>query len=311
MPRQKRDRHAKALEEVAAAAAACTEPDSGSDGEDIVVGGRGGYDKLQDARQVRQAARRPSPAQPPPPTVAAQPVDVFLCMDFEATCKKDDHAYRHEIIEFPVVALCAKTLKIRGEFQAYVRPLINPRLEPFCTELTGITQDLVEDADSLPVVFARFEEWLPSVRGEDEKVAFATDGPWDLRDFFWKHSIADQQKLPREEVPEHWRHWVDVRDLCADTLQQPRRGILRMLGSMGMRFEGRQHSGIDDTRNVARILIGLLRRGAVSKVRPVPGAGRSPSRGEGRSPPRGEGRSPPRGEQREQRGGRRRPQKVQ
>lgn len=34
-----------------------------------------------------------------------------------------------------------------------------------------------------------------------------------------------------------------------------------MLQILGMQFEGRPHSGIDDTRNIARIAIQLLKDG--------------------------------------------------
>lgn len=36
----------------------------------------------------------------------------------------------------------AKTLEVVGEFHYYVKPLVNPKLTAFCTELTGITQVL-------------------------------------------------------------------------------------------------------------------------------------------------------------------------
>ena len=39
-----------------------------------------------------------------------------------------------------------------------------------------------------------------------------------------------------------------------------------MLESLGMTFEGSQHSGIDDSRNIARILIHMLQDGAKMKI---------------------------------------------
>ena len=41
--------------------------------------------------------------------------------------------------------------------------------------------------------------------------------------------------------------------------------LTEMLQSMGMSFEGNQHSGIDDSRNIARILIRLLQDGAAMR----------------------------------------------
>ena len=38
-----------------------------------------------------------------------------------------------------------------------------------------------------------------------------------------------------------------------------------MLNSLGMTFEGREHSGIDDARNIARIVLRMMKDGMVVK----------------------------------------------
>lgn len=40
------------------------------------------------------------------------------------------------------------------------------------------------------------------------------------------------------------------------------RGLSHMLGSVGMAFEGRPHSGLDDSKNTARLLLRMLEDGA-------------------------------------------------
>jgi inhibitor of KinA sporulation pathway (predicted exonuclease) len=40
------------------------------------------------------------------------------------------------------VVVDARTLQLGARFQQYVRPTVHPRLTDFCTELTGITQDM-------------------------------------------------------------------------------------------------------------------------------------------------------------------------
>lgn len=44
------------------------------------------------------------------------------------------------MIEFPTVLMDAGSLEVLDEFRAYVRPVQNPTLTPFCTALTGIQQ---------------------------------------------------------------------------------------------------------------------------------------------------------------------------
>ena len=39
------------------------------------------------------------------------------------------------------------------------------------------------------------------------------------------------------------------------------RGMTDMLDSLGLELEGRHHSGIDDTLNIARVVVELLQRG--------------------------------------------------
>ena len=66
----------------------------------------------------------------------------LLVIDFEATCgAKGSEPKPQEIIEFPCALLNTnKGFEIEAIFHEYVRPVHNPKLTRFCTELTGITQ---------------------------------------------------------------------------------------------------------------------------------------------------------------------------
>lgn len=77
-------------------------------------------------------------------------------------------------------------LTITDCFQSYCRPVINPKLSEFCKELTGITQEQVDQADTFPLVLERFETWLKNHKlGTKNKFAMATDGPWDMGRFLF------------------------------------------------------------------------------------------------------------------------------
>ena len=74
----------------------------------------------------------------------------YICVyDFECTCDNKKKLESQEIIEFPVVIIDVKNKKIKSIFQTYVKPTIEPVLTPFCTELTGITQEQVDAGVSL------------------------------------------------------------------------------------------------------------------------------------------------------------------
>ena len=61
----------------------------------------------------------------------------LLVLDFESTCWEDKAFSPPEIIEFPVVLLCLRTGRVLSEFHHYCLPVENPRLSPFCRNLTG------------------------------------------------------------------------------------------------------------------------------------------------------------------------------
>jgi len=88
-------------------------------------------------------------------------------LDFEAQCDKDKKLNVQEIIEFPVVIVDVENRKILDDkFHYYIKPEVHPQLYPFCIELTGITQDKVDngiplkDALDKLEVFLREKVWL-------------------------------------------------------------------------------------------------------------------------------------------------------
>jgi hypothetical protein len=89
----------------------------------------------------------------------------YLCVyDLEANCSKVRGECKYlETVELPVVIIDTETQKIVGEFQTYVRPELE-KLNPFTTELTGITEDQVF-GENVPT----FEQALLSLHTHLEK----------------------------------------------------------------------------------------------------------------------------------------------
>lgn len=68
-------------------------------------------------------------------------LDYFLVLDFEAVINKDPGSPDvMEMIEFPVLKVNARTLETEATFHTYVQPVIHEKLNPVCTDITGITQ---------------------------------------------------------------------------------------------------------------------------------------------------------------------------
>ncbi len=194
-----------------------------------------------------------------------QPFRYLAVVDVEATCERGSRPYVHEIIELPVVLVDLETLERVDEFHSYVRPTINTTLTEFCVKLTGITQAQVDAAPTLDVVLLELDGWLrerglcptPDESPHQRQFAFGTDGPWDLNYFL--DGECRRKAIPK---PLYFDKWVNLKQTFADHYKTRRCKIHKMLELQGMRFEGRLHSGIDDSRNIARIAIKMARDGA-------------------------------------------------
>jgi len=190
--------------------------------------------------------------------------DFYAVLDFECTCERNNRSFKNEIIEFPVVFLNARTLEVEMEFRRYVRPTEKPSLSKFCTELTGIEQSSVDKAATLDVVLLEFDQFLrqhglvSAKAGVEASRSFVitTDGPWDVLSFLRKE--CQRKGLPLQT---YWDNFVDVRHWFAAWFNVRRCGIKKMLEQCGLVFQGREHSGIDDARNIARIAAEMIRAG--------------------------------------------------
>lgn len=190
--------------------------------------------------------------------------DYFCVVDFECTCDIVN-TKPHEIIEFPAIFLNARTLNVDFEFHRYVRPTEAGKLTVFCKELTGISQELVDDAEPLRIALNAFDDFcaskglIASARPSQGKRTFciATDGPWDVCKFL----EPECQRKRILGIGPTWRRVVNIRSLFKDHFSLERGGVSTMLSRVGLRFEGREHSGIDDSRNIARLLAILLADG--------------------------------------------------
>jgi len=188
----------------------------------------------------------------------------------------------------------ASTLVKVDEFHTFVRPTYRPTLSSFCISLTGISQADVDSAPTFTEVIPRFKDWLvkhnlicPRTERKLQRFMWCTDGPFDIRDFVVKQCFISKMKVP------HW-FWIDVMDVrkvvtnlsfareqqttqdALDTsyrntnpvvpkaqhFRRPSLNISSQLNALSLPpFKGRQHSGIDDSRNIARIVTELARIG--------------------------------------------------
>lgn len=170
----------------------------------------------------------------------------YLVIDFEATCCDQGTVPRAqmEIIEFGAVMVDAQTLSVIDEFQRFVRPVRHPRLTPFCTALTSIAQGDVDAATGFAAVAAEIKTWAH----RHANFAFCSWGDYDRKQLEQDcafHRVPDPLGAPHINVK---RRMAEVQGLAKGL------GLGSAIQRAGLAFVGTHHRGIDDARNIARLL---------------------------------------------------------
>jgi len=107
-----------------------------------------------------------------------------------------------------------------------------------------ITHGILDETDCRPLV----------------RFCWCSDGPWDICDFVIKQCFISKMKVP----PWISNQFIDVRALLCgrDRKKHRKMNISKQLQVLQLGpFIGRPHSGIEDARNICRVLIELARRG--------------------------------------------------
>ncbi len=168
----------------------------------------------------------------------------YLIIDLEATCwEKGTRPGRQEIIEIGAVMLVSPADPPEGEFSAFVRPIDRPDLSDFCTQLTSITQADVDHAEPFDKVFPRFIEWIGP-----QSFQWCSWGAYDLKQFRTdcrRHNIA---------FPELFENHINLKKRFAEQTGLRPGGMREALRRLDLTLVGTHHRGIDDARNIARIV---------------------------------------------------------
>eukprot|EP01063_Lacrimia_lanifica_P010612 TRINITY_DN17352_c0_g3_i1.p1 TRINITY_DN17352_c0_g3~~TRINITY_DN17352_c0_g3_i1.p1 ORF type:complete len:245 (+),score=69.43 TRINITY_DN17352_c0_g3_i1:76-810(+) len=187
----------------------------------------------------------------------------YLVLDFEAS-GHDRNSWNWEIIEFPCVIVDAAAGRAvpGGEFHRYVRPTRVPQLSEFAVRECGIAQATVDKADAIDVVLRDFVKWVAEKAAELGMARFAcvTCGDYDLKTAL----PAEVRNKSLPPLPSFLKRWVNIKHVFGRACwQQDRKGpgMAGMLSLLKLPLVGRHHSGIDDTRNIAQIVLHLLAAG--------------------------------------------------
>ncbi len=182
----------------------------------------------------------------------------FLVIDLEATCDDRGSVPKHEmeIIEIGAVLVDAHTLSAVDEFQTFIKPVRHKELTPFCTQLTSITQGDVNDAPLFTDAMLALRRFI---NGRD--ALFSSWGDYDRNQFDL------DARYHRVSLPFGGRHW-NIKKSFSEALGETKRyGMSGALSRVGLPLVGTHHRGIDDARNIAKLVPWALGRATVSESR--------------------------------------------
>jgi inhibitor of KinA sporulation pathway (predicted exonuclease) len=174
----------------------------------------------------------------------------YLVLDLEATCCNQETLQRSETetIEIGAVMVEAQSLEVIDEFQTFVRPVRYPILTEFCTSLTTITQAQVDQAVGYVEAVAQLQQWL----SDYPNGLFGSWGNFDRLQF------KQDSRFHQVPYPIPYPHTnLKKRFLKAQKLEK-RCSMTEALTLAKISWEGTQHRGIDDARNIAKLLPYIL-----------------------------------------------------
>lgn len=176
----------------------------------------------------------------------------FIILDLEATCTDNRNIYfDNETIEIGAVKIENK--QIIGEFQSFIRPVVNVELTNFCKTLTSITQNDVDNAELFSVVLDNFLQWCYDGITNKDDVLFCS---WGFYDRHQLEKDCERYKINSNFISNHISlkhqfHNVDKKH----TISTKGMGMSKALRILNIPLEGVHHRGIDDAKNIAKIFL--------------------------------------------------------
>ncbi|KAK9245308.1 ribonuclease H-like domain-containing protein [Lipomyces tetrasporus] len=206
----------------------------------------------------------------------------ILCLDIEATFDGDKSFSQetHEVIELPCILIDIKERAIIDEFHTFVKPTLKSQLTEKCVALTGIHQEDVDHAPTFAEAIHLLDGFMkkhsdklyppPQVgtpppngwsRLGPRNYAWVTDGHADIERFLCLRSC----RINRVRLPAYMAgQYIDMKLLFKTHFRERSfRRIPEMLAKWGLKFEGREHSGLQDARQVARIMLLMVQNEGV------------------------------------------------
>jgi len=170
----------------------------------------------------------------------------ILVVDLEATCCDDRSFSKNEteIIEVGAVIVKAADFTPVDEFQSFVKPILQPKLTQFCTDLTSIEQADVDQAPSFPEVVGKLRKWV----NQYPDYAFTSWGEYDRK------QVEKDCRHHKINNPLGATHLNLKRLYCEKQNVKKGQSMKGALWLARIPLTGKHHRAIDDARNIVKLL---------------------------------------------------------
>lgn len=166
----------------------------------------------------------------------------YCVVDLEATCWEynDPDKQDNETIEIGAVLLDEHFNKLK-DISIITLPLINTQLTEYCTDLTSITQEMLDTKGiSFPAGIEILREFINS------DTIFCSWGYYDKKQL---KKDCEAWSVPYPFSEEH----INIKQEFMSKLNRKRCGLQKACRILHLRFNGTPHRGIDDAHMIAEV----------------------------------------------------------
>ena len=174
----------------------------------------------------------------------------IMVVDFEATCGPGVSKTDAEIIEVGAVLVSFTTeasLLELPTFHRYVRPTIVATLTPFCKNLTGITQEQVDNGLLFEDMIDEWKVFLSEHHCTSNTVVFGCWTDFDIKQL--------RLELTRQNIDFEFPYWIDLQKAYKNSQQKNTiQSVSKALAEQELEFIGQAHSALHDALNTVRLI---------------------------------------------------------
>lgn len=171
-----------------------------------------------------------------------------IIFDIEASCDKDNKSYPMETIEIGAVKIVEG--EVMDKFQTFIKPEYVSSLTEFCTSLTGITYEMLENAPSFKEGISAFYEFALGHK-------IYSCGQFDRK--FLTREIQD--KIPETSflIIKNFieSSHINLKDLYSNVTGFKQAGMINMASRLNLEIKGSVHRALDDAVNLSNIYLEL------------------------------------------------------